>query len=101
MEIGKAITASALLSIAVLGPSIRGAQPPVPKERNTLLGFTAFPYDLTTEAISKTHDIILPNSDLYAIHLDQCLPWAEALRDASFPEWLERDWDDVAAHIPA
>ncbi|MCZ2073655.1 MAG: hypothetical protein HUU41_04990 [Bryobacteraceae bacterium] len=68
--------------------------------RNTLLGFTAFPYDLTAEAVTKTHQIILPNSDLYAIHMDRCLPWTQALANAPFPQWLERDWDDIAAQIP-
>src|SRR5262245_20371757 len=33
---------------------------------HVLFGFTAFPYDLTSEAIEKVHQIILPQSNLYA-----------------------------------
>ena len=63
-------------------------------------GFTAFPYDLSLEAIQKVHDIILPNSNLYAIHLDQCMPWKEAAKGTPFPEWLQNDWNDIVSRIP-
>ncbi|MCZ2073670.1 MAG: hypothetical protein LC130_01535 [Bryobacterales bacterium] len=43
----------------------------------------------------------MSNSTLHAIHLDQCVPWEEALGDRSFPAWLEKDWDDVIRRIPA
>ncbi|MGH9337310.1 MAG: hypothetical protein ACRD21_26480, partial [Vicinamibacteria bacterium] len=38
-------------------------------DEGLLIGFTAFPYDFTEEAVQRVHDIILPNSNLYAIHL--------------------------------
>ncbi len=63
-------------------------------------GFTAFPYDFSLDAVRKTHEIILPNSNLYAIHLDQCLPWKEALEGKPFPKWLRNDWNDVSSRIP-
>jgi hypothetical protein len=67
-----------------------------------LYGFTAFPYDLSLEAIDKVHEIILPNSNLYAIHRDDgCVPWAEALSGAPFPDWLTKDWADIKARVPA
>src|SRR5215510_13979112 len=71
------------------------------QEQGVLYGFTAFPYDLTLEAIDRVHEIILPNSNLYAVHFDRCLPWREALENKPFPEWLQRDWQDIKDHIPA
>jgi hypothetical protein len=67
-----------------------------------LVGFTAFPYDFTAEAVERVHDVILPNSNLYAIHLDvRCVPWKEALADAALPAWMENDWADVVRRIPS
>lgn len=67
-----------------------------------LYGFTAFPYDLSLTALDKVHDIILPNSSLYAVHRDDgCVPWQEALDGTAFPEWLEADWADIKARIPS
>lgn len=65
------------------------------------IGFTAFPYDLTQEAVDRTFEIVMSNSTLHAIHLDQCVPWEEALGGRPFPAWLEKDWDDVIRRIPA
>jgi hypothetical protein len=82
-----------MLSTWVLGQT-QSATPP-------LYGFTAFPYDLTLEAIDRVHEIILPNSSLYAIHRDDnCVPWAEALSGKNFPEWLEADWANIKSRIP-
>ncbi len=72
----------------------------LPQDSQILVGFTAFPYDLTAEAEGKTHEIILPATNLYAIHMDQCLPWRQALKGEPFPAWLERDWDQILARIP-
>jgi hypothetical protein len=73
-----------------------------PLTNQTLYGFTAFPYDLSTEAVDNVHDIILPNSSLYAIHRDDgCVPWQEALDGAKFPAWLEEDWASIKARIPS
>ncbi len=82
-----------LLTLAMETSARQASQPP-------LIGFTAFPYDLTEEAVERVHDIIVPNSNLYAIHLDQCLPWKEALSDSDFPAWLERDWSEIVPRIP-
>lgn len=67
-----------------------------------LYGFTAFPYDLSLEAIDKVHELVVSNSSLYAVHRDDgCVPWAEALSGAPFPAWLEADWASIKARIPA
>ncbi|MFN6977418.1 MAG: hypothetical protein ACK4OP_04800, partial [Gemmobacter sp.] len=41
-----------------------------------LWGFTAFPYDLTPESEDRVHDVIRKHANLFAIHMDNCLPWA-------------------------
>jgi FlaG/FlaF family flagellin (archaellin) len=70
-----------------------------------LYGFTAFPYDATFEAIDKVHEIILPNSNLYAIHGvgggEECLAWEEALADRPLPDSTQSNWADVKARIPS
>lgn len=76
-----------------------GTGPPDPGG-SVLYGFTPFPYDLSQEAVDKVHEIILPNSNLYAIHYDRCIPWQEALDGVEFPEWIVRDWDDTKKRIP-
>ena len=67
---------------------------------SVLFGFTAFPYDLTPEAIEQVHQIILPQSNLYALHFDRCLPWREALENKPFPKWLQDDWQSIKRYIP-
>jgi hypothetical protein len=67
-----------------------------------LYGFTAFPNDLSLEALAKTHELVIENSSLYAVHRDDgCIPWQEALSGEAFPEWLTNDWVDTRAQIPA
>jgi len=67
---------------------------------NTLYGFTPFPYDDTLTALKRTHDFIVPNSTLYALHFDDGIPWREALADAPFPDRIRREWNDMAKAIP-
>jgi hypothetical protein len=70
--------------------------------QKTLYGFTAFPYDLTLEAIDKVSELVVANSSLYAVHRDDgCVPWQEALSGEAFPAWLTHDWTDIKARVPA
>ncbi|MFO1039733.1 MAG: hypothetical protein U1E45_23065 [Geminicoccaceae bacterium] len=71
-----------------------------PASAEPLFGFTAFPYDLSTEAEDRVHAIIDERADIFAIHMDQCLPWAEMLADAPFPAWLEASWQEVKRRLP-
>lgn len=66
----------------------------------TLFGFTVFPYDFTLEALVKTHEIVVANSTIYALHFDGGIPWKEALDDAPFPRQFQKKWDDRARGIP-
>lgn len=61
----------------------------------TRYGFTNFPYDLTPDAAEVVHGLTVPNSTLYAQHMDQCVPWHEVLGGAAFPDWLEADLAEI------
>jgi hypothetical protein len=67
----------------------------VSAEADVLYGTTAFPHDLTLQSSDQVHELIMPNATLYAQHMDQCLPWQEALDGTRFPEWLENDLADI------
>jgi hypothetical protein len=63
-------------------------------------GFTPFPYDFTAEALDKTYEIIVPNSTIFGLHLDDGIPWREALADAPFSSQIQNEWTGWAKHIP-
>ncbi len=75
--------------------------PPPPPAAAPLWGFVPFPYDATAAAQDALHDIILPNSELYALHLDLagCIPWSQAMSGAPFPAWFEAGFDDALARV--
>lgn len=66
----------------------------------TTFGFTPFPYDFSLEAVGKTHEIVVANSTIYALHFDNGIPWKEALADSPFPLRVQKSWDDQARSIP-
>ncbi len=66
-----------------------------PARADVLYGFTAFPHDYTAESGDEVHALILPNETLYAQHMDQCLPWYEALSGDPFPAWLQGDLAEI------
>ena len=74
---------------------------PTAVARDVLYGFTPFPYDLTLEAVEGTWEFTLENSTLFALHMDACVPWNEILAEAPFPQWLQQDWSNSRARIPA
>jgi hypothetical protein len=51
------------------------------KARSFSMGVTAFPYDLTPEAVEATQLWILDNTDIVSIKLDEGVPWQEALEN--------------------
>jgi hypothetical protein len=81
-------------------PAIRRSGPRL-ELAQTYFGITPFPYDFTSEAVDKVHETIVPNSTLYALHLDDGIPWKEVLADAPLPARIQRDWEDQARSIPA
>lgn len=64
-------------------------------------GFTPFPYDFTIEALDRTHQIVAEHGTLYGIHLDDGIPWGEALRNEPLPAKERGKWDDLARRRPS
>lgn len=83
-----------LVLVLALSPSAAQAAAPLPH------GFTPFPYETTLEAVDNLHALTLPASNLYALHLDHCVPWRQAYRDKALPDWLERELQGSLARIP-
>jgi len=85
--------ALAVASVALgltLAPHYAGAQ--------VLYGFTNFPHELSEQATAQVHARTVPNSNLYAQHMDQCIPWHEVIDDDSFPAWLQADIEEIRAY---
>ena len=69
-------------------------------EHEVRYGFTAFPYDFTPEAVEQTYRLIFANSNLHAIHLDDCVNWAELAENRPINSTTQGDWDGEAQRIP-
>lgn len=71
----------------LLGPAGQeaGAARAAEQVRHFRMGFTAFPYDISVEAVEQTRQFVRANADLIAHHIEG-VPWAEALRDEPFPK---------------
>ena len=63
------------------------------------MGFTAFPPDVTAQAIEQTRQFVRTNADLIAHHIEG-VPWAEALRDEAFPKELMSDRETKRSMTP-
>ena len=66
----------------------------------TLFGITPFPYDFSAEAVARVRETIAANSTLFALHLDDGIPWKEALEGLPLPARIQRDWDEQVRSIP-
>lgn len=73
-----------------------GLGPPRP-----LMGFTSFPYDVSQQAVDDTYSFIANNADLITFHLDNKVPWPEALagNDQYHPNVIA-EIDAMIANIP-
>jgi len=66
------------------------------------VGFTAFPFELSSAGLAASRAVIRDHGTLYAIHDDRgCVPWEEALRGAPLPAWIVAEWDEHLAALPA
>ncbi len=66
----------------------------VPEARPFLMGFTPFPYDFSKDALNFTYANINYHSDLVIQHLDNGIPWEEALKNSDLPDGLIYDFND-------
>lgn len=67
-------------------------QTPMVKERPFFMGFTPFPWDITPAAVKSTYEGIIANGDIICHHLDNGVPWTEALEDKPFSAHIRDDW---------
>ena len=67
-----------------------------PETRPYYLGFTPFPYAISTEAIDFSYAAIQQDADLVAHHLEEGIPWDEVdqgLGFNSFPQIFKDGWN--------
>jgi hypothetical protein len=88
------------LLLAVFAMLVGTAATASAENAKPLFGFTPFPYDFTLEAVVKTHQIVVDNSTIYALHFDDGIPWKEALADAPWPRRIQKEWEDQLRAIP-
>ncbi|MCP3898470.1 MAG: hypothetical protein GY707_01905 [Desulfobacteraceae bacterium] len=60
---------------------------------NGYMGFTPWPSDLTMEALENTYRFIISSSNIISHHVDNGVPWDEALNGKLFPKHLRDDWN--------
>ncbi len=65
---------------------------PNPRARTYYMGFTPFPYALTSPAIDYTYNTLTKSADIVCHHFDDGVPWIEALKDTAFSTNLQEDW---------
>jgi hypothetical protein len=70
------------------------------ESRSFRLGFTPFPHDISQEAVDFTYAHIAADADLIAIHLDNGIPWPEALSGTDFDPHIMQQWEQDRSHIP-
>ncbi len=75
----------------------RAAEPSSPK---TLYGITPFPFDYTLDAVARTQKICQHASTIWAIHLDNGIPWRESLAELPLPPKIQEEWTNQARAIP-
>jgi hypothetical protein len=85
-----------MLTAALLTGTAQADAPP----RSYHLGFTPWPYDLSFEAVDYTYARITTDADLIAHHLDDGVPWSEALAGDPYPSALTDDWQGRVERTP-
>ena len=79
-----------------------GAEPPAAaaqRSRPFRMGFTAFPHDITLEAVAETRRFVQANADLIAHHIEG-VPWTEALREEPFSKELQSEHESKRSMKP-
>jgi hypothetical protein len=74
-----------------------------PKEnkRSFYMGFTPFPYDITSEAVLYVYNKIATDADIISHHFDDGIPWIEALAGTDFHPNVVSDWQFRLFNTPA
>ncbi|MCP4230650.1 MAG: hypothetical protein GY771_10975, partial [bacterium] len=72
-----------MISVALLSLSCDGVTGTV-KSRPYYIGFTPWPYDITVPAKEETYRNISVHADLICHHMDNGVPWPEALNNEPY-----------------
>ena len=91
------LTAFVLVSCSLKDETVN----PAGGNRNYYLGFTPYPYDVTTEAQDYVYNKISKDADIINHHFDDGIPWNEALYNQSFNSNITNDWAYRKAKTPA
>ncbi len=84
-----------LFVVSACGSSGGGDNDSNTASRSYYLGFTPFPYAISTEAVDFSYDTISNNADLVAHHLEEGVPWDELDLNQgieNFPTELRDGW---------
>lgn len=74
--------------------------PPSSAARTFYMGFQPWPYDFTDEAVRDAYAFIGAHGDIISQHLDNGVPWQEALDGKEFPKNLNDEWSFRRATTP-
>jgi hypothetical protein len=87
------------LPVLVLACAIAASAADTAASRPFRMGFTAFPHDITAQAIEQTRQFVRTNADLIAYHIEG-VPWAEAFKNEPFPKELMADRESKRSMKP-
>jgi hypothetical protein len=71
----------------------------VPASRSFHMGFTPWPYDFNAAALDYTRRTVRAHGDLVLFHLDNGVPWPEALAGAPFPAAVQNDLAELKSTL--
>ena len=60
--------------------------------RSFYMGFTPWPWDTGWDAVKSTYDYINDHADIISHHIEEGVPWAEALAGEPFHEKMMESW---------
>ncbi|MDP8244934.1 MAG: glycosyl hydrolase 53 family protein [Candidatus Hinthialibacter antarcticus] len=63
------------------------------ESRSFYMGFTPFPSDITIDAVVAAQQFAVQHGDLISHHLEQGVPWTEALSNQPYHEKLINEWN--------
>ncbi len=74
--------------------------PPPQATRSFYMGFTPFPYAISSEAVDYVYDKLETDADLISHHFDDGIPWPEALSGGDFHINIMNDWQYRLSRTP-
>ena len=81
-----------LIAIGTLGWMVWSSALALPSTRAFWMGFTPFPHDTTQDALDYNRVRLRQDGDLIAHHLDEGVPWVEALAGQPISGELADEW---------